>query len=183
MSDRQLRSGCCPWLTRIHWPLSYPVAAQRGLRLFIGSGRCVACHAGANFSDGEFHRSSIVSTLHDGTQDSGRTLGLKKLLASPYARNSRFDDDINAERKSASQPAEAGAFRTPGLREVGATAPYMHDGSIGNLCDALQPHAALEGRPMPALTLAERRDVVAFLRTLSAQERAVLIDEDAMICR
>ena len=36
---------------------------------------------------------------------------------------------------------------------------------------------------MPALTLAERRDVVAFLRTLSAQERAVLIDEDAMICR
>jgi len=161
----------------------YPVAAQRGLRLFIGSGRCVACHAGANFSDGEFHRSSIVSTLHDGTQDSGRVLGLNKLLASPYARNSRFDDDINAERKSASQPAEAGAFRTPGLREVGATAPYMHDGSIGNLCDALQPHAALEGRPMPALTLAERRDVVAFLRTLSAQERAVLIDEDAMICR
>ena len=161
----------------------YPIAAQRGLRLFIGSGRCVACHAGANFSDGEFHRSSIVSTLHDGTQDSGRALGLKKLLASPYARNSRFNDEIDAERKPASQAAEAGAFRTPGLREVSTTAPYMHDGSIGNLCDALQPHAALEGRPMTALTLAERRDVVAFLRTLSAQERAVLIDEDKMICR
>ena len=81
------------------------------------------------------------------------------------------------------QPAQAGAFRTPGLREVSATAPYMHDGSIANLCDALQPHAALEGRPAPALTLAERRDVVAFLRTLSAQERAVLTDEDAMTCR
>jgi len=161
----------------------YPIAAQRGLRLFIGSGRCVACHAGANFSDGEFHRSSIVSTLHDGTQDSGRALGLKKLLASPYARNSRFNDEIDAERKPASQAAEAGAFRTPGLREVSTTAPYMHDGSIGNLCDALQPHAALEGRPMTALTLAERRDVVAFLRTLSAQERAVLMDEDKMICR
>ena len=36
---------------------------------------------------------------------------------------------------------------------------------------------------MPALTRAERRDVVAFLRTLSAQERAVLVDEDAMTCR
>src|SRR4051812_9779318 len=35
----------------------YPVAAQRGLRLFIGRGRCVRCHAGANFSDGEFHPS------------------------------------------------------------------------------------------------------------------------------
>ena len=161
----------------------YPVAAQRGLRLFIGGGRCVACHAGANFSDGEFHRSPIVSKLHDGTDDIGRALGLEKLLASPYARNGRFNDEVNAAREPASQPAEAGAFRTPGLREVSSTAPYMHDGSIANLCDALQPHAALEGRPMPALTLAERRDVVAFLRTLSAQERAVLIDEDAMTCR
>lgn len=161
----------------------YPVAAQRGLRLFVGSGRCIACHAGPNFSDGEFHRSSIASTLHDGSDDSGRALGLKKLLASPYARDSRFNDEINAARRPASQSAQAGAFRTPGLREVSATAPYMHDGSIANLCDALQPHAALEGRPMPALTRAERRDVVAFLRTLSAQERAVLVDEDAMTCR
>jgi cytochrome c peroxidase len=161
----------------------YPAAAQRGLRLFIGSGRCVACHAGPNFSDGEFHRSSIASTLHDGTDDSGRVLGLKKQLASPYARDSRYSDEAAAARQPASQPAEAGAFRTPGLREVSATAPYMHDGSIANLCDALRPHAALEGRPMPALTLAERRDVVAFLRTLSAQERAVLVDEDAMSCR
>ena len=121
--------------------------------------------------------------MHDGSDDSGRALGLNKLLASPYARNGRFNDEIDAARAAASQPAEAGAFRTPGLREVSATGPYMHDGSIANLCDALKPHAALEGRPMPALTVAERRDVVAFLRTLSAQERAVLIDEDAMICR
>ena len=161
----------------------YPLAAQRGLRLFVGRGRCVACHAGPNFSDGEFHRSSIVSTLHDGTRDSGRALGLEKLLASPYARSGRFDDEVNAARRPASQAPEAGAFRTPGLREVSATAPYMHDGSIANLCDALRQHAALEGRLMTALTLAERRDVVAFLRTLSAQERAVLVDEDAMACR
>ena len=161
----------------------YPAVAQRGLRLFVGRGQCIACHAGPNFSDGEFHRSSIVSTLHDGTRDSGRTLGLEKLLASPYARNGRFNDEASAARAPASQPAQAGAFRTPGLREVSATAPYMHDGSIANLCDALQPHATLEGRTMPPLTLAERRDVVAFLRTLSVQERAVLIDEDAMSCR
>jgi cytochrome c peroxidase len=161
----------------------YPVPAQRGLRLFIGSGRCIACHAGSNFSDGEFHRSLVVSKLPDGTRDNGRVLGLEKLLASPYARNGRFDDEINAAPRPAAPQAEAGAFRTAGLREVSATAPYMHDGSIANLCDALQPHAAPEGRPVPALTLAERRDVVAFLRTLSAQERAVLIDEDAMTCR
>ncbi len=162
----------------------YPAAAQRGLRLFIGRGQCIACHAGPNFSDGEFHRSPIVSKLHDGTRDNGRTLGLEKLLASPYARNGRFSDEVHAApRGPASQPAEAGAFRTPGLREVSTTAPYMHDGSIANLCDALQPHAALEGQATPSLALAERRDLVAFLRTLSAQERAVLIDEDAMLCR
>src|SRR5580765_3051798 len=50
----------------------YPAAAQRGLRLFVGRGQCMACHAGPNFSDGEFHRSSIVSKLHDGTPDRGR---------------------------------------------------------------------------------------------------------------
>ena len=161
----------------------YPVAAQRGVRLFIGRGQCIACHAGSNFSDGEFHRSGIASKLHDGASDRGRALGLQKLQASAYARSGRFDDEINAAPRSASQPAVAGAFRTPGLREVSATAPYMHDGSIANLCDALQPHAALEGRPVPALTLAERRDLVAFLRTLSAQKQAVRADEDAMICR
>ena len=46
----------------------YPVAAQRGLRLFVGRGQCIACHAGPNFSDGEFHRSRIASKLHDGSR-------------------------------------------------------------------------------------------------------------------
>jgi cytochrome c peroxidase len=160
----------------------YPIAAQRGLRLFIGRGQCIACHAGPNFSDGEFHRSRIASKLYDGAPDAGRPLGLQKLLASAYARGGRFDDETNAAPRSASQPAEAGAFRTPGLREVSATAPYMHDGSIANLCDALQPHAALEGRGAATLTLAERRDLVAFLRTLDAQKQGVLTEEDAMSC-
>jgi len=161
----------------------YPVAAQRGLRVFVGRGQCIACHAGPNFSDGEFHRSRIASKLHDGSADRGRALGVQKLLASAYARTGRFNDQSNPAPRPALPSAEAGAFRTPGLREISATAPYMHDGSIASLCDALQPHAALEGRDTPALTLAERRDLVAFLRTLDAQEQAVLIEEDTMICR
>ena len=161
----------------------YPVAAQRGLRLFIGRGQCIACHAGPNFSDGEFHRSRIASKLYDGAPDARpparppEAAGQRVRARRPLRRR----DD--AAPRSASQPAEAGAFRTPGLREVSATAPYMHDGSIANLCDALRPHAALQARPAPALTLAERRDLVAFLRTLDAQKQALLADEDAMICR
>ena len=69
------------------------------------------------------------------------------------------------------------------MREVAVTAPYMHDGSIGNLCDALKPHAAFEGGNAPALGLAERRDLVAFLRTLGGQEQALLTDENALSCR
>jgi cytochrome c peroxidase len=161
----------------------YPVAARRGLRLFIGRGQCVACHAGPNFSDGEFHRSRIASRLQDGAPDTGRALGLQKLLASAYTRSGRFNDADNAPPRPVSPPAEAGAFRTPGLREVSSTAPYMHDGSIANLCDALNPHAALQSQAAPALTLAERRDLVAFLRTLEAQEQPVLTEEHAMVCR
>ena len=145
----------------------YPVAAQRGLRLFIGRGQCVACHSGPNFSDGEFHRSRIASKLHDGARTAAarsawRSCGPVRMSAAAASTTRPLP-----RARPASQPAEAGAFRTPGLREVGATAPYMHDGSIANLCDALQPHATLDGRPVPALTLAERRDLVAFLRTLA----------------
>jgi len=158
----------------------YPATALRGLRLFVGRGRCAACHVGPGFSDGEFHRSRISSKLPGGTADGGRVLGVAKLMASPYARSGRFADDPVAP--GAAPPAEPGAFRTPGLREVGATAPYMHDGSVANLCDAVLPHAALDGATVPALTLAERRDVVAFLRTLGAPQAAI-VDEDALVCR
>ena len=164
----------------------YPVAAKRGLRVFVGAGGCVACHAGPGFSDGDFHASRIASTLPDGKPDRGRALGVEKLLTSAYARGGRFADggDVAASARPVPTPAPAGAFRTPGLREVGATAPYMHDGSVANLCDALKPHAVLDGRPPPAeLTLEQRRDVVAFLRTLGAEASQALVGEDAMACR
>jgi cytochrome c peroxidase len=64
----------------------------------------------------------------------------------------------------------ANAFRTPGLRDVAATAPYLHDGSAARLCDAVQPHAADAHSVPPLLAGDERRDLVAFLRTLSADD-------------
>jgi cytochrome c peroxidase len=161
----------------------YPAAARRGLRIFVGRGECVACHAGPNLSDGEFHRSRIASLLHDGTPDSGRMLGLASLRASPYTRTARFSDGIDAAPRPPPALAERGAFRTPGLREVGATAPYMHDGSIADLCEALAPHADRDGRPTPMLTAAERSDVVAFLRTLAAERHVAALDDVVPACR
>jgi len=61
----------------------------------------------------------------------------------------------------------ASLFRTPALRDVAATAPYFHDGSAAHLCDAIRPHAA-DGGSAPRLDASQRRDLVAFLRTLSS---------------
>ena len=165
----------------------FPLAARRGLRLFIGAGGCIACHGGPGLSDGDFHLSRIASTLHDGTPDAGRALGLEKLRASAYGRGGRFADGADATAaRPAPASAAAGAFRTPGLREVAATAPYMHDGSVANLCDALNPHATIVGGPATApaaLTLAERRDVVAFLLTVGAGTNAALVEASALACQ
>jgi len=61
------------------------------------------------------------------------------------------------------------AFRTPGLRGVATTAPYMHDGSAASLCDAVKPHAADADANPPELGAAQRTALVAFLRALSPQ--------------
>ena len=126
----------------------FPRAARRGLRLFVGRGGCVACHAGPTLGDDAFHVSLVHSLTASGAPDSGRR-----------------GEPVNA-------------FRTPGLRDVAATAPYLHDGSAATLCDAVQPHAADPGTVPPLLTAAERQDLAAFLRTLSANAST----EDASSC-
>jgi len=116
---------------------AFPAAARRGLRLFVGRAGCVACHAGATFSDDAVHVSLVHSTAAPGRPDDGHPAG------------------------------PPNAFRTPGLRDVAATAPWLHDGSAARLCDAVRPHAATDRAP-PALSTTERSDLDAFLRTLSA---------------
>ena len=126
---------------------AFPAAARRGLRLFVGRAGCAACHAGPTFSDDALHVSLIHSLAAPGQPDDGHPGG------------------------------PANAFRTPGLRDVAATAPYLHDGSAGDLCEAVQPHAADPGTVPPALSAAERSDLVAFLRALSADA-----DGDVVAC-
>jgi cytochrome c peroxidase len=117
---------------------AFPAAARRGLRLFVGRAGCSACHSGPTLGDDAFHVSLVHSMTAPGVPDPGH----------------------------AGEPANT--FRTPGLRDVGATAPYFHDGSAARLCDAVQPHAADPGTEPPSLSASERRDLIAFLRTLSA---------------
>lgn len=159
---------------------AYPDAAQRGLQLFIGRAQCVACHAGPAFSDGRFHASVIRSQHAGGEPDTGRPAGLQRLALSPFTLAGRFNDGAS---RSTPEPAEDGAFRTPPLRELAATAPYMHDGSIAKLCDALRPHAGPYAPPAPPLSRDERRDLVAFLLSLSARGIPEHVDAATFDCR
>lgn len=157
----------------------YPSAARRGAELFVGKGQCAVCHAGPNFSDGEFR-----STRQRGAADPGREAGLASWRLSPYNRFSRFSDQrvraVPADRSSIGDTARRGQFRTPSLRNVSVTAPYMHDGSADTLFDAVGHHsrddtqAAGEAEvPWSApLSARETLDIVAFLETLTDAQGA-----------
>jgi cytochrome c peroxidase len=155
----------------------YPAPAQRGLRIFIGKGNCASCHSGPNFTDGAFHNVGTASRRQNGTPDAGRRDGIRKLLANPFNLLGRYGDDpsparVADTRKASGETSAAGAFRTPGLRDVALTAPYLHDGSLATLCEVAERHPRKRpgsaGRGQASLSAAERSDLVVFLETLTA---------------
>lgn len=165
----------------------YPLAAQRGLRLFIGSARCSLCHAGPAFSNGEFADIGRPFFVADGV-DSGRWGGLERLLASRSNRLGEWSDGgaedprALATRQVLIEPRHFGEFRVPGLRQLVRTAPYMHDGSLATLEDVVRHYSELDEdrlhadgqsilRPLK-LSPRDAADLAAFLRSLSAPSAA-----------
>ena len=122
-----------------------------GLRIFRNKGNCTACHVGPTFTDERLHNTGVAwQTALDDREQSGRFLD---------------------------QGGGAGQFKTPTLREVSKTAPYMHDGSFDTL-DAVVEFYSNGGRPNSwidveikriDLTGQEKRELVAFLKTLSGE--------------
>lgn len=138
----------------------YPLAARRGLAIFVGKGNCSTCHFGPHFSNGEFAAAGI-----QGGVDAGRLEGIKKLKSDPYNLLGRFNDDATRGNAVGTKQVELqrrnlGEFRVPGLRNVALTAPYMHNGSIATLREAVQ-HYPLN------LTPRESADLVVFLQSLT----------------
>lgn len=159
----------------------YPAAAQRGLRLFIGRGNCTLCHGGPNFSHGAFHDTGVPFFTRRGEVDPGRHLGLREVQASPLNLLGRFNDDATRDNAVGTRHARLehrhwGAWRTPSLRNVTATAPYLHDGSAATLRDVLQHYSDLPEERLHAdgerllrplrLSAAEMDDLMAFLQSL-----------------
>jgi len=121
-------------------------AARRGRHLFFTKANCTACHSGPYLTDERFHNTGV----------------------------SWGSGDVGREAVSGA-PADRGGFRTPSLRDVAITAPYMHDGSIRTLEEVVEFYDQVLGqnplldhriRPL-RLSADERADLVAFLESLT----------------
>jgi cytochrome c peroxidase len=126
-------------------------AAVRGMALFSAKGRCATCHHPPLFSDQSFHNIGVG-------------------MDHP-------DPDIGREAVTR-QAADRGKFKTPGLRNVELTWPYLHDGSARTLEEVVAfynkggvSNPTLDPLVAPlGLTPEEQKDLVSFLEALTGQQ-------------
>ena len=159
-----------------------------GLQLFIGEAGCVQCHNGPLLTNHEFHNTGVISFPGE-VPDKGRTVGLRELLADPFNCIGNYSDDadkICTELEYArSGPEVLGAFRTPSLRNLENTGPYMHKGQFDTLAETLLHYdAALpamighnEAKPL-GLNRRQLQQLEAFLNALSAPVAPQILHED-----
>ena len=125
--------------------------ARRGFVLFRTRGRCITCHAGPLLSDEQFHNTGVA-----------------------WRSGAMIDD---GRYRVTRVRADLAAFRTPTLRDVARTAPYMHDGSLPTLETVVEfydrggtPNPGLDAAIAPLqLSAADKKDLVAFLRALTGR--------------
>jgi cytochrome c peroxidase len=161
----------------------YPEAARRGLAIFVGRGNCSVCHFGAAFTNGEFHDVGVPFFAGRGQVDAGRYDGIRRLQANPYNLLGAHSDDASGKAATRTRHVELtqrafGQFKTPSLRNVALTAPYMHNGSLATLRDVVRHYSELdpqrvhshgEAALLQPLNLTDREtdDLVAFLESLT----------------
>jgi cytochrome c peroxidase len=152
-------------------------AAKRGWELWNGKARCNTCHpfgdATPNFSDNKFHNIGVAAKNRDFA-----ALAREAASVQDPAKLAFHADFTELGRYVATrQPKDIGAFKTPGLRDVALTAPYMHDGSEATLLEVVafydkggEPNPYLDGGIVPLkLTEQEHKDLVAFMEALTGQ--------------
>jgi cytochrome c peroxidase len=197
------------WVAAGYLGDAIPAAAQRGAKVFIAAG-CDECHSGTMFSDFEFHNVGLAqvdpelappsegvgATPPDGS-DAGRFADGEALAkanggggATPgISVSTKWSDDpvfgaTLVSRFGANSPmpdSAKGAFRTPSLRNVARTAPYMHAGQHATLAEVIDFYdrggdaAGFAGtkdamiEPL-GLTAGQKADLVAFLEQLTSDD-------------
>ena len=155
------------------------IAAQSGWKLFSGRAQCIGCHEVAAkppalFTDHDFH------ALNSNRRPAGQALAdLVTRFMSERQAGQSLDaillSDANMSELGrfvvTQSPADIGKFKTPSLRNVAITAPYMHDGSVATLREAVDLEiyyrGTQDGHPL-ILTEQEKGELVAFLNTLTS---------------
>jgi cytochrome c peroxidase len=168
-------------------PASYPADAQRGLKIFFGRGNCFACHNGPNFTDDAFRGTAVPAFVGQAMPDTGRIEGLQTVRSSRFNLLGRYNDDpakagASSVRDAKFEPHDHARWRTPSLRNVAATAPYLHNGTAASLYDVVRRYAKARGqrpyvddeRRIRRVELSPRDvdDLVAFLATLTDADGA-----------
>jgi len=123
-----------------------------GLALFIRKGRCIQCHNGPLMSNGEFHNTGL--SLEEKTpDDEGRARGARAVRESKFNCLGPYSDAgekecLELDFIKFEGPDLLGSFKTPTLRNVGLTAPYMHDGQFATLLEVLDHYNQAPGSPL-----------------------------------
>jgi len=161
---------------------AYPEDAKRGLAIFIGRGRCNLCHLGPAFTNGEFHDVGVPFFIERGRVDPGRHAGIRRLRESRFNLLGPYNDDparstATGTRHVRLEHRHFGEFRTPSLRNLHRTEPYMHDGRFATLGDVVAHYSSVSPDRLHAdgeaivralrLSASEAADLVAFLETLA----------------
>ena len=178
-------------------------AAQRGLALFNGKARCVGCHminsSNPLGTDNRFHNIGVSARKQNFEALAGQALGILRQNSDPQALDKlALETDMSELGRFlvSRQRQDIGSFKTEQLRNVGLTAPYMHDGSLHTLWDVMdhynkggETNAYLDGGIEPLnLSEDEINDVVAFLFALTdkrftAQNEAAFREQQALAAK
>ena len=147
-----------------------------GLRLYIGDANCTQCHNGPLLTNNEFHNTGVLSSPGE-LPDKGRVAVVQEVITGPFNCLGEYSDDPERQCTELefvrTGPELIGAIRTPSLRNLENTAPYMHKGQIATLAEVLEHYNEAadamighnEAKPLE-LNRRELQQLEAFLGTL-----------------
>lgn len=166
--------------------------AQHGLEIFKKQAGCARCHTiekdHALFTDNQFHGAGVGMARIEARLAEITTRVLKSQgvpvtdLSSSDIKLESIDETIFSDSDISElgrfnvthNPIDIGRFKTPTLRNISLTAPYMHDGSVKTLEEVIEIELYARGndagRPL-ILTPKEKQDLVEFLRSLTSPAR------------
>lgn len=154
-------------------------SAKQGLTLFLGKARCVQCHHGPLFSDEDYHNIGVPKNPGF-EEDPLRQITLRfqhVIRGVPESVYRKADRDLGLYYTT-KRDADRGRFRTPSLRELKYTAPYMHNGAFFELEEVIDfydegggqdPNKSPLLKPL-GLSDQEKEDLLAFLLSISSDK-------------